>query len=458
MRLRYSRKRDLVCPESRVQPDNLWVRPCAWSFAGMRVTRASSADQRSHSRSPLEGQYLWKAAMMGHTEKTIGENLNRRRIAQRISQEKLARMVGISSAAYRRIEKGLGVVPVDTLQAIASALGLSLMDLVEEVPRLSAVRFRSRKRLKSREAFLVRVARWIRDFNYLEELLNDKIPDRFENLAGRLGETVPGPQRARTAAWEARRMAGLREGEPVLDICGLLESRGIKVCQVLDESEGFFGLAIGHQSGGPAVVVNTLDRFPVERWIFSACHELGHLLLHLRSFDVEQQEENQEEEKEADVFAAYFLMPDQAFLKYYHRLRGLGLVERVLKVKRFFGVSYKTVLMRLIEENLTDKTIWPRFNSQYRRSRRKRLPYKEEPEGVVPSRFAGGSHQEELSREPSELDPSDFQEDRLSGLVRQALEEERITLSRAAEILDLDMAGMKDLVRCWKGLDDKRPE
>lgn len=48
-------------------------------------------------------------------------------------------------------------------------------------------------------------------------------------------------------------------------------------------SDDFFGLSIGPADGGPAVVVNVWDGISVERWIFTAAHELGHLVLHLRS-------------------------------------------------------------------------------------------------------------------------------------------------------------------------------
>ncbi len=44
--------------------------------------------------------------------------------------------------------------------------------------------------------------------------------------------------------------------------------------------DSFFGLSVGERDGGAAVVVNTWDRISVERWIFAAAHELGHLLLH----------------------------------------------------------------------------------------------------------------------------------------------------------------------------------
>ena len=57
------------------------------------------------------------------------------------------------------------------------------------------------------------------------------------------------------------------------------------------------------------------ERISVERWIFSAAHELGHLLLHPMSYDSSKHDEPRAEEKEADTFASYFLMPEMSFKK-----------------------------------------------------------------------------------------------------------------------------------------------
>ncbi|MDD9984029.1 MAG: ImmA/IrrE family metallo-endopeptidase [Gammaproteobacteria bacterium] len=64
---------------------------------------------------------------------------------------------------------------------------------------------------------------------------------------------------------------------------------------------------------GPAVVVNTWDRISVERWIFTAAHEFGHLLLHPDENRRDATELPVQAEREADVFASEFLMPETAF-------------------------------------------------------------------------------------------------------------------------------------------------
>jgi predicted HTH domain antitoxin len=46
--------------------------------------------------------------------------------------------------------------------------------------------------------------------------------------------------------------------------------------------------------------------------------------------------------------------------------------------------------------------------------------------------------------------PFDFYADRLSGLVRRAVEEEKISISRAAEILNLSSEQMMELIVEWE--------
>jgi hypothetical protein len=176
--------------------------------------------------------------------------------------------------------------------------------------------------------------------------------------------------------------------------------------------------------------------------------------LHLDSFNVNEGLEKPEEEKEADTFASHFLMPQEAFRKYLRQVRGLSLVDSVLKIKRIFGVSYKTVLKRFIDEELADNSVWRLFNYQYQRMYRKKLPFREEPRGISPEQFSGSFSEDDLSREPNKLDPSDFIEDRLRRLVRRALEEQKISMSRAAEILDIDLIVMKDIAAWWEQSDE----
>jgi len=377
----------------------------------------------------------------------IGANLRRMREAKGLSQAQVAELAGISRTAYRNIENGSAAPKVSTLQNIANGLEVKLQDLLVPVRPLNKVRFRASKKMNSRDSILTEVARWLDDFNDLENLLNDREAYLFEDLAEVLS-TNNDADRAKLAAEKARKKLKLSNKEPIHDIAGLLEAAGIKVYPITLASDGFFGLSVAKEDGGPAIIVNVWERISVERWIFSAAHELGHLLLHLDSFDINELAENEDQEAEANVFASHFLMPEKAFKSEWDDTYGLSIVDRVLKVKLIFQVSYKTVLYRLSKYKGLGNWVWGKFQSGYKLRTGKTLGIKDEPEALHPDKFLQAP--EVLrSQEPHSISSSFFLEDRLYRLVRRAIEKDEITMSRGAEILRKDLNDMRDIVSSW---------
>ena len=157
----------------------------------------------------------------------------------------------------------------------------------------------------------------------------------------------------------------------------------------------------------------------------TVAHELGHLVL--RHVDSDDGDERQE--ADATLFASAFLMPDAAFLRQWEESKGAWWVDRVLSVKRYFKVSYQTVLWRLVERGLAGNDIYVSFARQYNDRYRHDLRGHYEPNGLA---------------------PLDFVEERFPRLVRTALEREEITLSRAAEMLRLPLSDMRSLYLSWQ--------
>jgi Zn-dependent peptidase ImmA (M78 family) len=302
--------------------------------------------------------------------------------------------------------------------------------------------------MRNREQILVDVGRWLGDFGDLEGILDDRVHHDVDQIRGRLRARKA---RGEAAAALAREAFDLDAEEPVRDICGLFESGGIKVGELKVASHDFFGLSVAPAEGGPAVIVNTWDRIPVERWIFTAAHELGHLILHLSDYDINLTGEEKKHEEEANAFAAAFLMPNASFRKEWDATYGLGFVDRVLKVKRIFRVSYRTVLYRLASAYPGPENIWVRFQMDYRRRSGRTLLRVDEPEALAQDAFRASFPEGSSAGEPDKLSRVDFMQDRLSGLVRKAVEQEKISLDRGAEILGLSLLDMRDLAASWVG-------
>lgn len=379
----------------------------------------------------------------------IAANLVRIRRDGGLTQAQVADGAGLSRAAYRAIEKGRATPRPETLRAIAAALGAPLRELVSPTARLARVRFRSLKRLKRRDQILVDVARWLSDFNELEEMLGEQAIEGLAPLRARIAGARAGGLPAVAAM--ARDHFGLNEREPVHDVCGLLESQGVKVHRVEIASDAFLGLSVAAEDGGPAVVVNTWDRLAVEHWIYSAVHELGHLLLHLGAYDVAMEEEDADQEREAEAFASHFLMPEAVFRREWQDAAGLALLDRVVKVKRVFRVSWRVVLYRVSESLPADQRaqLWVQMNMAYKRRHGRPLLKLTEPSGVDESAFQEPRLVAHAGAEPARLDAHDFQGDRLPLLVRRGVERQEISVSRAAEILGLTAQQMRDRAASW---------
>jgi Zn-dependent peptidase ImmA (M78 family)/DNA-binding XRE family transcriptional regulator len=380
----------------------------------------------------------------------LSSNLQRLRHAQGLSQDKLALAAGISRIAYLNIERRQSEPRAETLRALAKALHVRVPELLVEAPVLKHVRFRSLKRLKRREQVLVEVGQKLRDFTELETLLKASDRKNFDALravaAGVREQGIP------AVAAAMRTYFGLGAHEPVHDICGLLERQGIKVLSVNIATDAFLGLSVSEEDGGPAVIVNTWERLPVEHWIFSAAHELAHLLLHLQAYQVEEELEDKDQERDADAFASHFLMPEEVFRREWDDTVGMPLFDRVLKVKRVFRVSWRTVLFR-VGEGMPDpnqrKGLWIHFANAYKKINSKVLLKMDEPQGVGADAYRDLSDLHKAGPEPAGMDRHDFQGDRLWRLVHLATLGGDITLARGAEILGIKLNEMRDLAESW---------
>ena len=382
----------------------------------------------------------------------LAANVARLRRDRQLTQAALAEKAGLSRVALGKIERAVVVPRARTLAGLTQALDVPMGELVTPVPPLARVRFRARARIHGREQILADVAQWLSAYADLEDGLAEQRQFRFAGRPGTPGsrhdvsEPSAGWPRPVQAARAARRNVGLGDEEPILDICGLIEGNGVKLMLLDKQRDSFFGLSVSADDGGPAVVVNTWDRISVERWIFTAAHELGHLLLHPTEYCREATDLQEQTEREADTFASHFLMPEPAFEKEWDETRGHPLPTRVLKVKRIFRVSYKTVLFRLVQSQRQTADVWRSFQRQHYQHFGKTLRHTDEPLALTRSEFAW---QWSRSGEPERLSPHDFVEDRLAWLVRNALEREHISLGRAAEILGLAREEMRKRTAQW---------
>jgi Zn-dependent peptidase ImmA (M78 family)/transcriptional regulator with XRE-family HTH domain len=370
--------------------------------------------------------------------KDISTNLLRLRKAAGFSQSELATKAGISRLAYVNIETGKSVPKSDTLLSISQALKVGIFSVVQPIPTFKSLRFRSGITLSARQRALkeqemITLAEWLQAYRELEAVLGDSRPYVLSSSS---------PSDPEQAAGHARNDLSVPNDSPIFDLPSLIASAGIKLYFLNAMIPGFSGASVGEQDGGPCIAVNK-HGMSVERQIFTAAHELGHLLLHRESYGLQAEADSQlhrNQEKEADIFACFFLMPKELFKRRWNEDGGAHWINRVLAVKRFFRVSYQVVLFRLSEDKGSLPELHKNFALGYRRISGHDLKNHFEPDALVESMPL---------HEPEGIGRLDFCEERFRRFVRIALERDVISISRAAELLRIHLEEMRELRLSW---------
>lgn len=359
----------------------------------------------------------------------ISENIKRIRIAKELKQSDIIKKTGLSRQAYINIETGKADPKSTNLIAIANALSVKVQDLLREPQKLSSLRFRINKPRNEKDRSKriedeIKLATWLNHYTFLEQQLNCPQNYKLEQI------DIKNP---RKAASKVREVLGVND-EPILDIITLLEDAGIKIFLFKSSLKNCFGMSLNEENENATIAINTIKGITIERQIFTAAHELGHLIMHKDSYVENINEENQNEEQEADIFASYFLMPDDLFTKKINEKKGHNWIDTILHVKRYFKVSYKTVLKRLIDKKLLNiDNPYQQFAKDYKIRYNHDLRNHYEPEGL----------------EPEGLSKNDFMEDRYKRLVKEAYEKDIITTSKLADMLSVSLEEAKEMIQSW---------
>lgn len=141
------------------------------------------------------------------------------------------------------------------------------------------------------------------------------------------------------AARQIRKAWGLAPG-PIPNVIEAVEAAGGLVA-VRDLGSDLLD-AVSQWDGAEAPLLLVNDRAPGDRCRFSVAHELGHLIMHAEPGTGSQQE------KQADAFAAEFLMP-AADIR--NAFKGVVDLHRLMELKRTWRVSMSALLRRALDLN-----------------------------------------------------------------------------------------------------------
>lgn len=339
----------------------------------------------------------------------IGDLLLQARHARGESQKSLGVLAGVSHVTISNIERGQ-VYPSESLTAsLAAALDLprSFFSL-EERPllRLEAPLFRKKKKAKAKliNKNEARSLIYYRSYRGILKEAGVSLPNEIPDFGtGDPEELAEG----------TRRYFNLPEGSPIPNTMNLVEKNGAHVialfgedCQDSDE----LAFSTWSSDKKPVIVTTSKNTFSSDRLRFSIAHELGHLVMHRKAFYASQNEsaeidsENFDVDKlidlladsskttdwsdiglsveaadeEADHFAGAFLMPKEAILEDFSKVKltPAGLIN--LKAK--WRVSLQALFMRakrlgLVEENKARYFFMDMSRRKWRRQEPIRIPH-----------------------------------------------------------------------------------
>lgn len=248
----------------------------------------------------------------------------------------LAEKINVAPVTVSRWEGGHNEPSPALLAAVAEVLDFPveffLQDDLEE-PTTEAASFRGLSAMTAKERNSALAA------GALAFLFTDWVHERFNlpkpgllDLGELRGEA---PERA---ARMLREYWGLGE-RPIGNMVHLLEAKGVRVFSLAENTKTVdaFSCWRGEE---PYIFLNTMKS--AERRRFDAAHELGHLVLHKHGGAAG----SREAEKEADRFAASFLMPRSDVISQIPYVRSL---DHLVRLKRRWRVSVAALAYRLHE-------------------------------------------------------------------------------------------------------------
>lgn len=252
--------------------------------------------------------------------KIIGEKL---RMARRISNKtitKLSSEIGLTKQAISQFENETAEPSGESLMKIIRALNFPLQFYTTPFQNQMTVKHTFFRALASaseleRSTFIDRASLITHIYEYLDEHLY--LPEL--DLPRLTHTDILNREEIEDLADEVRKYWGLGE-KPIWNVVGLLEEKGIIVSTLSDALLKIDGFTQVFKSKGNIkyCIVLEKEKRSMARRNFSAAHELGHVLLHTDLISEEIEVDiikHKEMEKQANNFAACFLLPKEKFIK-----------------------------------------------------------------------------------------------------------------------------------------------
>ncbi len=261
-----------------------------------------------------------------------------------LSQSKLSELLGVTQATLSRFEKGVLTVTPDAISKIAQVLNYPTSFFEKDIRIAGETSLFYRKRASMTVKDLSKLESKISILSKgIDELMESiDIPELIIPAVEPTADNSP-----QEIAFKIRNFLDIPAG-PIENIVSLLEKNGVIVMFLdVDDMEKYDGLTMFTMNQAPIIWINR--NIPNDRKRFSLAHELGHLVMHLRSENFEKSEE--QKELEANEFAGEFLMPKSQCIEDLFNLKykDLGMKKYYWKVSKA-AIIYRAKELKCISE------------------------------------------------------------------------------------------------------------
>lgn len=298
------------------------------------------------------------------TKERKGEMITLARELKGVSQSVLAANVpGLKQSILSQLENGSLEVPLETWNNIANYFELPLSFFTLTKPQTPISSFYYRKRQTMQKKHLAELEAKLDILRISVDRLLDIVDIPEFNLPFFDIEHVADKRHAaEEVARKMREFLKIPKG-PIANLVEILEKNGIIVYFFKDVNDKFDGITLFSDKAQPILFIN--ENIPNDRKRFTIAHELGHLVLHIRTI----QDLDRDEEKEANQFASEFLMPE---IEIRSALNYLNL-NKIALLKDYWLVSKSAIIRRALELNVIDRNKYTYFNIELSRRGEKKL-------------------------------------------------------------------------------------
>lgn len=271
-----------------------------------------------------------------------GDRIRQARELRGLTQIELANRIDVDQSMIAHIEGGRAMPSEEVLQAIVFQTGFPTSFFKQETAPnfpLGSLLFRARASVTKREKSEAhQYGKLIFDSVKRMEPHLTKIPLRLPRLT----------EDPVTAARVTRSTVGLAPDAPIRNLIHTLEKNGVLILAIPVPLKGRDAFSVWADSEPIRPVIVMTGESPGDRLRYSIAHELGHLVMHQAI-----KGGLAEIEREADQFAAEFLMPTDAIRR---ELTSPVTLTSLAALKPRWGVSLQALVRRAREvEAITDR-------------------------------------------------------------------------------------------------------